>query len=71
MSQQAQIKYRQDYQVPSYLVDKVDLTFDNLAANSGLRFVYEPADDSSAIGSGSLSGTLNVRADIRISGNHR
>ena len=43
-------------------------TFDNLAANSGLRFVYEPADDGSAIGGGSLSGALNVRGDIRISG---
>jgi uncharacterized repeat protein (TIGR01451 family) len=43
-------------------------TFDNLAAHSGLRFVYEPADDGSAIGGGSLSGTLNVRGDIRISG---
>ncbi|GHD71945.1 aminopeptidase N [Vogesella fluminis] len=33
MSQQAQIKYRQDYQVPSYLVDKIDLTFDILDDN--------------------------------------
>ena len=43
-------------------------TFDNLAANSGLRFVYEPADDGSSISGSSLSGTLGVRADIRISG---
>jgi uncharacterized repeat protein (TIGR01451 family) len=43
-------------------------TFDNLAANSGLRFVYEPADDATGIASSSLSGTLGVRGDIRISG---
>lgn len=43
-------------------------TFDNLAANSGLRFVYEPADDGTGIASSSLSGTLGVRGDIRISG---
>ena len=33
MSQQAQIKYRHDYQVPAYLVDKVDLTFDIIEDN--------------------------------------
>jgi uncharacterized repeat protein (TIGR01451 family) len=43
-------------------------TFDNLAANSGLRFVYEPADDGTGIADSSLSGTLGLRGDIRISG---
>lgn len=42
--------------------------FDNLAAISGLRFVYEPADDGATISGSSLSGTLGVRGDIRISG---
>ncbi|RYD59873.1 MAG: matrixin family metalloprotease, partial [Verrucomicrobiaceae bacterium] len=43
----------------------------NLAANSGLRFVYEPADDGVAIDGNSGSsdwGVVGVRGDIRISG---
>ena len=43
-------------------------TFDNLAANSGLRFVYEPADDGTGIADGSLPGALGLRGDIRVSG---
>ena len=43
-------------------------TFDNLAAISGLRFVYEPADDGTTISGGSLLGALGLRGDIRISG---
>lgn len=42
--------------------------FDNLAAISGLRFVYEPADDGTTISGSSLSGMLGIRGDIRISG---
>ncbi len=42
--------------------------FDNLAAISGLRFVYEPNDDGAAIGGSSLTGTLGLRGDIRLSG---
>jgi hypothetical protein len=45
--------------------------FDNLAAISGLRFVYEPADDGIAIDGSSSSadwGVLGTRGDIRISG---
>lgn len=45
--------------------------FDNLAAISGLRFVYEPADDGVAIDNTSGTtdwGQLNVRGDIRLSG---
>ncbi|WP_367870389.1 MBG domain-containing protein [Luteolibacter sp. Populi] len=46
-------------------------TFDNLAANSGLRFVYEPNDDGIRIDgfSGSSDwGVQGTRGDIRISG---
>ena len=43
-------------------------TFDNLAAISGLRFVYEPNDDGSPITSGSEPGVQGVRGDIRIGG---
>ena len=45
--------------------------FDNLAAISGLRFVYEPNDDGIVIDSSSGTtdwGQLGVRGDIRISG---
>ena len=46
-------------------------TFDNLAAISGLRFVYEPNDDGLVI-DGAIStskwGLLGVRGDIRLSG---
>ncbi|MCW1924901.1 MBG domain-containing protein [Luteolibacter arcticus] len=45
--------------------------FDNLAAISGLRFIYEPNDDGVTIdGSSSSSdwGSAGIRGDIRISG---
>lgn len=45
--------------------------FDNLAAISGLRFVYEPNDDGIVINSSSGTtdwGQLGVRGDIRLSG---
>ena len=43
--------------------------FDNIAAVSGLRFVYEPADDGTTInGISGSTGTLGVRGDIRLSG---
>ncbi len=45
-------------------------TFDNLAANTGLRFVYEPNDDGAAISGLSSPGAVGVRGDMRISG-HR
>ena len=44
--------------------------FDRWDAVSGLSFAYEANDDGSFIGSGSASGELGVRADLRISG-HR
>ena len=46
-------------------------TFDNLAAISGLRFVYEPNDDGLVIDSSTGTtdwGLLGVRGDIRLSG---
>lgn len=45
--------------------------FDNLAAISGLRFVYEPNDDGVTIDSSTGTsdwGQLGVRGDIRLSG---
>ena len=45
--------------------------FDNLAAVSGLRFVYEPNDDGVGIDGSTGSsdwGSLGIRGDIRISG---
>ena len=46
-------------------------SFDNLAAISGLRFVYEPNDDGvdiSGFSNSSLWGIQGVRGDIRLSG---
>ncbi|WP_035610670.1 MBG domain-containing protein [Haloferula sp. BvORR071] len=43
-------------------------TFDNIAANTGLRFVYEPNDDGAAVASAANPGIVGVRGDIRISG---
>ncbi len=46
-------------------------TFDNLAAISGLRFVYEPNDDGVTIDNTTGTtdwGQLGVRGDIRLSG---
>ncbi|NJM38190.1 MAG: matrixin family metalloprotease, partial [Akkermansiaceae bacterium] len=47
--------------------------FNNIAANTGLKFVYEPNDDAIGITSGNAvttQGVINVRGDIRISGHN-
>jgi uncharacterized repeat protein (TIGR01451 family) len=43
-------------------------TFDNIQANSGLRFLYEPIDTGSPLSYGSAQGVIGVRGDIRIGG---
>ena len=43
--------------------------FDNIAAKTGVRYVYEPNDDGAGLSNLSQgSGSLGVRGDIRISG---
>ena len=42
--------------------------FDRIAAQSGVRYVYESNDDGAPLGS--ASGQLGVRGDIRIGGHH-
>lgn len=43
--------------------------FDNIAAKTGVRYVYEPNDDGAGLSSLSQgSGSLGVRGDVRISG---
>jgi hypothetical protein len=45
--------------------------FDNIAAQTGMRYVYEPNDDGATLSSlSSGQGVLGVRGDVRISG-HR
>ncbi len=47
-----------------------DDTFQNIAANSGLSYQYEPNDDGATISNSSFTnrGVLGVRGDIRICG---
>lgn len=47
----------------------IEEAFDNIAAQSGLNFVYEPNDDGQAITTftNSPAGALGVRGDIRLS----
>lgn len=43
--------------------------FDNIAAKTGMRYMYEPNDDAAALSQfTSAQGVLNVRGDVRISG---
>ena len=42
-------------------------SFDRLGALSGVRYVYEPADDGADLGGGA-GGVLGVRGDIRLGG---
>ena len=43
--------------------------FDNIAAQTGVRYVYEPNDDGATLSSfSSGQGVLGVRGDVRISG---
>jgi len=43
--------------------------FDNIAAKTGVRYVYEPNDDGATLSSlSSGQGVLGVRGDVRISG---
>lgn len=43
--------------------------FDNIAAKTGMRYVYEPNDDGATLSSlSSGQGSLGVRGDVRISG---
>ena len=44
-------------------------TFDNIAAQTGLRYVYEPNDDGATLSPfSSGQGVLGVRGDVRIAG---